>query len=689
MNKNDLCFDEARAVSAAQMKARLVTIAGVVALGTALLSLSMLRAVAAPALIHFDRYRYDIAPGSTFEARLLISPQPAAGLASYGVAVAFPASQAAVINANAISVPVPLNFDGVLDPGAKKVAGSGFAGAKGTVDFALNPLVPYLGADLVSFQITDLGFGSYVLQSGFFNTLGPTEQIFVAGDGSVLDPNIIFGTALVNYRPLVSIISPTNGAAFPSGINLPVIAQASDLDGSVTNVCFFAGVNKLGSVAGASFTLIWSNVPPGNHLLTAVAFDNHGASSTSAVVQIQVGLDSATQTACPGGSITLLAPPGSAAPFVWSKNGNPVPNATNAALVLSNITADAAGLYCVASGGGQFCTRLIVSSNTAVSLTAVGDLFLGDLPPLSFQETNPVCFIAKFGYPESYLIHTVTNTPAGYALADGTYTAWCIDYPDVIYDGVTYKPKIYRPTDPLPPRLQSPYWDRVHYILNHKRGDAIDVQGAIWHFIGGPAPPGDLMFYPPTTLSSNLVDEALLYGEGFVPGPGQVRAIIFDLGSEIQTTIIETRCRATQRFIGGMVQLTAMTSGPGPFTWRWWKGGQLLPANGSILTLTNLSLTDAGEYSVEALGTCNSASDCLRLIVAPGVHARLLLVGGMARLLWDATPGTTYKVQCRSTINAPWTDIGGVVQATNTLCVTEVPLPALPEQYYRIFKLSP
>lgn len=661
-------------------------------LGGLFLSASHGIGAAAQVFIQFDQPRYDISPGQTFQARLVMVPSPAAGLGSYGGAVKFPPANAIIASTAAVSVPAPLSFDGVFGPGAKKAVSTGFAGVKGTVDFSLNPLVPYPDSDLATFQITDLGLGSYILQSGFFNTLGPTEQIFIAGDGTVLDPQLSFGSALVNYRPSVSIVSPTDGSSFPAGFSLPIVAEANDLDGSVTNVCFFVGTNKLGSASALPFSIVWTNPPSSMHLLSAVAVDNHGALATSAVVQIQIGFNTATQTACPGDVVTLSAPVVVTPPFQWLRDGNFLSGQTNASLVLSNITDSAAGLYCVESGSNQSssCTRLLVLANTTVSLAAVGDVFLGDLPPLSFQETNPICFIAKFNYPESYLRHTVTNTPVGYALADGAYTAWCIEYPDVIYDGVTYRPKIFRPNDPqMPSYLQSPYWDRVHYILNHKQGDALDVQGAIWHFIGGPATPGDPMFYPPTSLSSNIVDEALLNGAGFTPGPGQVRAIIFDLGPNLQTTIIEARCRATQRFIGDTVQLAATPAGSGPFVWKWWKDGQLLASAAASLTLTNLTPADAGEYFVEATGACNTASDCLRLIVTPGLRVRLLLVGGMAQLFWDATPGVTYKVQCRNTVISPWTDITGTVQATNTLCVKEVPLPALPQQFYRIIQVSP
>ena len=49
-----------------------------------------------------------------------------------------------------------------------------------------------------------------------------------------------------NLPPVVRIVSPANGSVFRAPINLPLYAFASDPDGSVTSVQFFAGANSLG-----------------------------------------------------------------------------------------------------------------------------------------------------------------------------------------------------------------------------------------------------------------------------------------------------------------------------------------------------------------------------------------------------------------------------------------------------------
>jgi len=108
-----------------------------------------------------------------------------------------------------------------------------------------------------------------------------------------------------NLPPVVRIISPANGSIFPAPIDIPLVAFASDPGGPVTSVEFFDGTNSLGFAqpipmptpvttntaapgpgpepvltlfSGAVYSLVWSNAPVGNHVLTAQAtfvFTNH------------------------------------------------------------------------------------------------------------------------------------------------------------------------------------------------------------------------------------------------------------------------------------------------------------------------------------------------------------------------------------------------------------------------------
>jgi hypothetical protein len=88
-----------------------------------------------------------------------------------------------------------------------------------------------------------------------------------------------------NSPPISSITSPTNGSSF-AGSNITITANASDSDGSIAKVDFYANGILIGTTTSNPFSIIWKNVPSGKYQLTAKATDNLGASTTSAPVFI-------------------------------------------------------------------------------------------------------------------------------------------------------------------------------------------------------------------------------------------------------------------------------------------------------------------------------------------------------------------------------------------------------------------
>ncbi|MEO6929208.1 MAG: Ig-like domain-containing protein, partial [Casimicrobiaceae bacterium] len=105
--------------------------------------------------------------------------------------------------------------------------------------------------------------------------------------------------------PVVSLTSPANGASYVAPTSVVVSANASDVDGSVTRVDFYAGGALIGSASSAPYSVTWSNVAAGSYSLTAKAVDNAGASTTSAAVSITV-----TAPANVAPSVSITAPVG-------------------------------------------------------------------------------------------------------------------------------------------------------------------------------------------------------------------------------------------------------------------------------------------------------------------------------------------------------------------------------------------
>ncbi len=120
------------------------------------------------------------------------------------------------------------------------------------------------------------------------------------------------GTVVVqsapNQPPTVSLTSPTNGAVLGVPAKFLVSADASDVDGSVASVQFFAGTKSLGSVTVPPFQLQVTNLTAGVYSLSAVATDNLGATNTSSPVPITIDAPPTVRITSPGSGALFLSP---------------------------------------------------------------------------------------------------------------------------------------------------------------------------------------------------------------------------------------------------------------------------------------------------------------------------------------------------------------------------------------------
>jgi len=112
--------------------------------------------------------------------------------------------------------------------------------------------------------------------------------------------SISVSASVPNVAPTVALTSPTVGQGFTQGSAITLAANASDSDGTVTRVEFYADGVLLGQATSAPYSYSWSGATVGSHVLSAVAFDNAGASTTSATVSVSV-----TQVGSGGQSVTL------------------------------------------------------------------------------------------------------------------------------------------------------------------------------------------------------------------------------------------------------------------------------------------------------------------------------------------------------------------------------------------------
>jgi hypothetical protein len=93
---------------------------------------------------------------------------------------------------------------------------------------------------------------------------------------------------LVNAPPEVKLVKPADGDNFPNHANIALEAEATDSDGSVARVSFWANNRCLGVDSQAPYTVTWKDVRPGLYSLTAMATDQYGARTVSKPVVISV-----------------------------------------------------------------------------------------------------------------------------------------------------------------------------------------------------------------------------------------------------------------------------------------------------------------------------------------------------------------------------------------------------------------
>ena len=242
---------------------------------------------------------------------------------------------------------------------------------------------------------TNAAAGAYQITAVATDNLGSTG---VSAPASII----------VNALPTVRIISPSDGAIVPSGDSLVVAATASDSDGTISQVEFYAGSTFLGSDSTSPYGVTWPGLADGVYQVRAQATDNRGAVRASSAITVTVGLPPASfgdmfalrgvasgfTNAVRGTNTTFTREAGE--PRHASRNGN------HSGWI--SWTAPANGLLRLDTFGSEFDTLLAVYTGSPVSnltVVAANDDANGDtvLSVLAFNVTNGVTYhIAVDGY---------------------------------------------------------------------------------------------------------------------------------------------------------------------------------------------------------------------------------------------------------------------------------------------------
>jgi uncharacterized repeat protein (TIGR01451 family) len=168
-----------------------------------------------------------------------------------------------------------------------------------------------------------------------------------------------------NAPPTVSITTPANSARYVGPANISVIANATDSDGTISQVNFYDGASLIGSgtpTGSNQYSLAWNNVTFGQHSLAAVATDNGGRKQTSSPINILVNGSATVSISSPANGI-VIAPHSN---VVITANASIPSGVINKVDFFANST-----LLGTVNGGGQCSTNWNNVPNGKYAITAV------------------------------------------------------------------------------------------------------------------------------------------------------------------------------------------------------------------------------------------------------------------------------------------------------------------------------
>jgi hypothetical protein len=145
--------------------------------------------------------------------------------------------------------------------------------------------------DVTSYLLSEIAAGRSVISMALHNPANSSSAYATVESRERTDnyyPELRITTGDDNRAPSVSLTAPANGTPFTAPGNIQLTATASDIDGTISKVEFYAGTSRIGTATSAPYQVTWSPVPSGNYQLFAVATDNSGAMTTSTGASITV-----------------------------------------------------------------------------------------------------------------------------------------------------------------------------------------------------------------------------------------------------------------------------------------------------------------------------------------------------------------------------------------------------------------
>ncbi|MFO1307539.1 MAG: Ig-like domain-containing protein [Burkholderiales bacterium] len=225
---------------------------------------------------------------------------------SYGITATSVPVQVRVCDVPTVSLTAPAG-GATLTTGVATSLQASAASPNGGCDITKVEFYAQLGAGTPSLVGTAVGLPPYQVDWTPSTSGGHTLTAIVYDQRNVTATSS--GVAVtVNASPTVSISAPTTGQVFAPSSTVAITAVPADADGTVSKVEFYQGATLLATRTAAPWTHSWSSVPKGNYSLTAKAFDNLNATTTSAAVPIVVSQSPTVSITAPASGAVYANP---------------------------------------------------------------------------------------------------------------------------------------------------------------------------------------------------------------------------------------------------------------------------------------------------------------------------------------------------------------------------------------------
>jgi hypothetical protein len=227
---------------------------------------------------------------------------------------------------------------------------------------------------------TRIGSDTIAMGATVYVGLAATSHSVAAATTVVVDNLRVTAPTGTNQPPAVSVTAPPTGSTFTAPATVAISATATDPEGRMASVDFFAGTTLIVRDTTAPYSASWSASIAGTYSLTAVAHDQDGGSSTSGAVSVTVraaasppravAFTASTDHATNVTSYLLKifaagANPATATPIATSNLGKPAP-ASN-----GDITVDRATFFSGLAAGSYQATVAAIGPGGQTQSAAV------------------------------------------------------------------------------------------------------------------------------------------------------------------------------------------------------------------------------------------------------------------------------------------------------------------------------